>query len=72
MVKLKNQLQLGDFCDSLLNSGHGPLRIATRFGLDPLTRTSHVKSRSSYLATGGSWSETVETESVQFENFCVK
>ena len=71
VTRLESRLE-SHFCDSWLDSSHGPLRLTTRLGLDPLTRTSHVESRSSHLAIGRSWSETVETESVQFENFCVK
>ena len=48
--------RLESHCDSWLDSSHGPLRLANRLGLDPLTRTSHVESRSSHLATGRSWS----------------
>ena len=62
-TRLESRLE-SHFCDSWLDSSHGPVRLATRLGLDPLTRTSHVESRSSHLATGRSWSETVETESV--------
>ena len=64
VTRLESRLE-SHFCDSWLDSSHGPLRLATRLGLNPLTRTSHVESRSSHLATGRSWSETVETESVQ-------
>ena len=45
------------FCDSWLDSSHGPLRLATWLELDPLTQPSHVESRSSHLATGRSWSD---------------
>ena len=54
VTRLESRLE-SHFCDSWLDSSHGPLRLATRLGLDPLTRTSHVESRSSHLATGRSW-----------------
>ena len=47
VTRLESRLE-SHFCDSWLDSSHGPLRLATRLGLDFLTRTSRVESCSSH------------------------